>query len=410
MSGDRSGGTQQAEWEAGPQAGRPRLSRRRRLLFALASVLVVLVSADLLLRGVLALRGRSVGELSVRYRRGRRFRRRGQWQLYDAEHPYLPYVLRPDLDITITFDNSIPTGTPEVHYPNPRGYRDIPLHLVTNSAGMRGPEVTPQKPPEGFRVVCLGGSTTQGYFEDSDTYPRQLEGLLRRALPGRTVEVLNAGVQGYSTAESLINLQFRLLPYRPDVVIVYQGMNDLKASLTPGFRSDYAHWRRHLQPPQPLPADRLPRWLDLSAFYVLGREAMLRRREKTQWERSLYDGRPDLRSEPAGLEAFRANLRSIVALSRAAGARPLLATFYYFPMVETPEARRTAQGLALQNQVVRELGRELGVPVAEVARGLPQDPSVTFDGIHFTPEGNRRRAEIFLQTLGRAGIIPPGAD
>ncbi len=376
-----------------------RLSPRRRLLFALVSILAALVLADLVVRGMLALRGRSVGELSARYRSGRNFRRQGKWQLYDAHHPYLPYVLRPNLDLTIIFDNAIPTGIPGTNYPNPQGYREIRLHLVTNSAGLRGPEVRREKPTDGFRVVCLGGSTTQGYYEDADTYPRQLETMLRRRLPTRTAEVLNAGVQGYSTAESLGNFELRLLPYRPDVVIVCHGMNDLKASLAPGFRSDYAHWRQHLLPPQPLAVDRLPLWFDVSAIYVLSREAALARARRGAWEESLYDARPDFRSEPAGLEAFRSNLRSLVAVARAADVQPILATFYYFPLVDTPEARKTASGISSQNEVIRALGGELGVPVADVARDLPHDASLTFDGIHFTHEGNRRRAEIFLRIL-----------
>ena len=387
-----------------------RLSPRRRLLFALVSILAALLLADLVVRGMLALRGRPVGELSARYRSGRNFRRQGKWQLYDAHHPYLPYVLRPNLDLTIIYDNAIPTGIPGANYPNPQGYREIRLHLVTNSAGLRGPEVRREKPTDGFRVVCLGGSTTQGYYEDADTYPRQLETMLERRLPTRAVEVLNAGVQGYSTAESLVNFEFRLLPYRPDAVIVYHGMNDLKASLAPGFRSDYGHWRRHLLPPRPLAVDRLPLWFDVSAIYVLSREASLVRSRKTQWQRSLYDARPDFQSDLAGEDSFRSNLRALVAVARAADVQPVLATFYYWPLVDTPEAGRIASGISSQNEVVRQLALELQVPVADVARDVPHDPSLTFDGIHFTPKGNRQRAEILLRTLEESGIITPGVE
>jgi len=408
------GSSEQARPTARQGAGH-RLSRRRRWLFALVTVVVVLVLADLALRGVLAMRGRPVGSLSARYRRARRFRQQGQWQLYDADHPYLPYVLRPNLDITIIFDNAIPTGIPGTKYPNPQGFRQTSLHLVTNSAGLRGPEVSLEKPANGFRVVCLGGSTTQGYYEDGDTYPRQLETMLRsyesydRRLAAKTVEVLNAGVQGYTTAESLVNFELRLLPYRPDVVIVCHGMNDLKASLTPGFRSDYSHWRRHLRPPRTLLFDHLPILFDASAFYVLAREATLARARRGAWEELLYDARPNFGSEPAGLETFETNLRSIAAVARAADVQPILATFYYFPLVDTPETRKTAVGIRSQNQMVRALAQELGVPLADVARDLPHDASLTFDGIHFTHEGNRRRAETFLRTLEESGIITPGA-
>jgi len=387
-----------------PKASEP----RRRLLFALVTVLGILVLGDLALRGFLFVRGRPVGELSARYRSARQFRLKGEWQLYDSRHPYLPYVLRPNLDLTISFDNSLPTGVPGKQVPNPRGYQTIRLHLVTNSAGFRGPEVSLKKPEGGFRVLCLGDSTTQGYYEDRDTYPRQLEARLRARLPARTVEVLNGGVQGYTTAESLVNFEFRLLPYQPDVVIAHHGMNDLKAALAPGFRPDYAHWRQHLRPPEPLLLDHLPTWFDASAFFVLFRETLLQRAGASRWEETGLDTPPDFQSDPSpGRAVFLRNLRSLVAAARSAKVQPILSTFYYAPSVDTPQARKIAEYLGEQNEGVRALGRELGVPVADVARDLPADRALTFDDMHFTPEGDRLRAEIFLRTMEQEHIILP---
>jgi len=259
-------------------------------------------------------------------------------------------------------------------------------------------------------VVCLGDSTTQGYFRDADTYPRLLESALRSRSPGRPVEVLNAGVQGYTTAESLINFELRFLPYRPDVVIVCHGRNDLKASLAPGFQPDYSHWRHHLLPPQPVFFDHLPAWFDLSATYVLFREAALRREELSRWQQSQLTTLSDFQSDFAGLATFRRNLRSIVSVARGEGVEPVLMTFYFQPSVETPEIRVAARGIELQNDIVRSLGKELGVTVVDVARELEADPALTFDDIHFTPEGNRRRVEILLRRLAESGIIPRGAQ
>jgi lysophospholipase L1-like esterase len=73
--------------------------------------------------------------------------------------------------------------------------------------------------------------------------------------------------------------------------------------------------------------------------------------------------------------------------------------------VDTSETRKIAEYLGRQNEEVRALGRELGVPVADIARDLPADPTVTFDDLHFTPEGDRLRAEIFLRTMEQEHII-----
>jgi hypothetical protein len=83
-------------------------------------------------------------------------------------------------------------------------------------------------------------------------------------------------------------------------------------------------------------------------------------------------------------------------------------TFYFQPSVDAPEIRKVAEGIAQENDVVRELGEELGGLVVDVAGELPADLTVTFDDIHFTPEGNRRRAEILLRQMVASGIIPSG--
>ena len=64
------------------------------------------------------------------------------------------------------------------------------------------------KPPTAYRIVCLGGSTTYGDgVEDWHfTYPALLQDSLRARGIG-DVEVVNAGVSGYSSYESVVNLE-----------------------------------------------------------------------------------------------------------------------------------------------------------------------------------------------------------
>src|SRR5262249_36875594 len=59
--------------------------------------------------------------------------------------------------------------------------------------------------------------------------------------PGRAIEVVNAGADGYTSADSLIALALRGLALAPDVVVVYDAINDLRADAYAGFRPDYAH-------------------------------------------------------------------------------------------------------------------------------------------------------------------------
>jgi len=99
----------------------------------------------------------------------------------------------------------------------------------TNSLGYRGKEVEVPKPPGQFRVVCLGGSTTYDdcIEDDTLTYPARLEYHLRER--GYNVRVVNAGVPGWTSYESLINYAFRVSYLEPDMVILFDAWNDLSA-------------------------------------------------------------------------------------------------------------------------------------------------------------------------------------
>ena len=115
------------------------------------------------------------------------------WLLYQP-HPYLSYALTP-------------------------GY--VNGKVRHNSLGYRGKEITSPKPKGLFRIVAMGGSTTYTIAVDDDvkTYPALVESLLQQQLGKRRVDVVNAGVAGYTSYESLVNLQFRILDLKPDLLI-----------------------------------------------------------------------------------------------------------------------------------------------------------------------------------------------
>ena len=101
-----------------------------------------------------------------------------------------------------------------------------------NDRGFRGDPVLTPKPRGEFRIVCIGGSTTYTSFVEDHalSYPSLLEtGLRERG--HESVRVINAGAEGYTSWESLVNLQFRVLDLEPDVVIIYHAVNDVLSRL-----------------------------------------------------------------------------------------------------------------------------------------------------------------------------------
>ena len=104
----------------------------------------------------------------------------------------------------------------------------------TNPQGFRGVHpVTTEKPSGTIRIIAVGGSTTfdTQVSADSAAWPARLERLLNELLPGRRVEVINAGVAGYDMEHDLIRLETELYAYHPDLIILYQGHNDLDIGL-----------------------------------------------------------------------------------------------------------------------------------------------------------------------------------
>jgi hypothetical protein len=103
---------------------------------------------------------------------------------------------------------------------------DLTTYFDINREGMRANrDYDYVKPPGVRRVVSLGDSFTIGYEVDLDScFSSVLEGELRAK--GRNVEVLNAGVSGYSNAEEFLYLQRELIKYDPDVVLISFVTND----------------------------------------------------------------------------------------------------------------------------------------------------------------------------------------
>ncbi len=99
-----------------------------------------------------------------------------------------------------------------------------------NSLGFRGPELLSPKPENGFRVWCVGGSTTFDVFapDDDHTWPAQLQSRLQNARPDRTIEVINAGIPGEVISGSQEDFISHFQTVQPDVLLIYHGPNDLR--------------------------------------------------------------------------------------------------------------------------------------------------------------------------------------
>lgn len=98
-----------------------------------------------------------------------------------------------------------------------------------NSFGCRGKEINIHKKKGVIRIVCLGDSVT---FGNITTYPDILSKLLKIKFAKKKFEVINAGVPGYSSYQGLKWLQKDIIKLKPDILIVYYGLNDAGPAFT----------------------------------------------------------------------------------------------------------------------------------------------------------------------------------
>jgi len=94
--------------------------------------------------------------------------------------------------------------------------------ITVNSQGTRGPDFSPARDDDVFRVLCVGDSRTFGWgLSDEESYPAVLERSLREfAGQSQRVEVINAGVNGWSWSQMLAYLRDIGLSYSPNVIVV----------------------------------------------------------------------------------------------------------------------------------------------------------------------------------------------
>jgi lysophospholipase L1-like esterase len=302
------------------------------------------------------------------------------------------------------------------------------LHLHINSHALRGEEFPAAKPPGEIRIMAIGGSTTAGEeVGENETYPAQLQALLRTRLRDPRIRVINAGIPSYSVKTALLDYALRLYRFAPDFVTVFHGINDLYYHRGPGLkitpRLNYSG--REVSPfvfqgdaPQQTWWESVVVGLgDLAARSHLAQRLLRRWRAMT-----LRLDPPLAAPNAAGIETYLAYYRALLRQIKASGAVPLVMTtpiayggsFDAADRVKVEDSFRIwlrgqnippevgARIIDDMNRELLELASEEHARVVDVASIVPRDRENFLDVCHFTREGNRRIAEALARDLAAA--------
>lgn len=332
-----------------------------------------------------------------------------------APHPYLLYSPKPDYARAADPGSSVA-----------RSFHHGPL-------GFRAPEVARSRPEGTLRIACVGGSSTYGTGPSSDeaTWPAQLGARLAEGSGGAS-EVLNAGVPAWTSFECLTGLAFRVLPMGPDLVLFYLATNDAESALWPDPVADNVHYRQVWPTFRPSPLEPA---LERSVLYLAWRRYAtdyLSQRADLGFQSKRLPAGPDgerlaqyrapERKGPLpeqGFENFRRNLVSMVALTRAHGARPVLLTQAIWSEDPTSDSLLDGEVRLRAHRrmtgIVRDVAAGALVPLIETAEHLEAAAraeveatgaqSIFSANVHLTDGGAQRLASFVASELSRLGLL-----
>lgn len=343
------------------------LSARKRCLFVTMSLVLVAGLAETAARAIDALTDVSVTQLREDFLLRRGYRLGHYWPAQRGDYPYLPYV------------------------PNPEDAR-------VNELGFRGQSFQAEKPAGVYRIACLGGSTTW------DEYPSRLQEQLEDdfAKQGLKLEVINAGDVLWTSMETLVNFVTRVLPLKPDAVVIYHGANDGIPAFGERTSWDYTHWRGRLERNEPTVWDRMPRFLDHSAAYVGLRRVFDRATLTLGWNEMTTHYDVNFQKHPyQGVAPYRNNIFSLISLARARGIEVFLSTFVFNPDFKFNYSHKPWQDAVEEiNEITRSFaGRWEDVHVIDTAAALPGGNDWQIDFCHFTPAGKVKLARFLAEHI-----------
>lgn len=302
-----------------------------------------------------------------------------------------------------------------VYYPTPNYQKGLTSH---NSLSYRNAEFSLEKPDGVYRIVALGGSSTYDVSipNNAKIFTAQLENLLHEEYGYQNVQVINAGVPGYNSWEILGNLEFRVLDLDPDLIIIYEGTNDVHARLVEpsAYRGDDLGRRQAWQAPQ------VDLWEHSALLRIVSRTLNITRQVSVDdfVSAPTYVSWPfESRLEAVNLDPaeilkanppiyFRRNLENMIAIAKEHDVQILFSTWAHSPNLNDYASEDYyQQGFRENNDVVKDVAVSHNIQLFDFAAVMPQDAIYWADGRHVNEAGALEKATLFAEFIHSQGLI-----
>jgi lysophospholipase L1-like esterase len=269
-------------------------------------------------------------------------------------------------------------------------------HLVlANSMGLRDREIGPRKTGVA-RILFLGDSVTFGHVLPIEaTFVRQLEREFARR--GHPVEVVNAGVYGWSTRQEFLFYQEYGERLEADLVLLGFVLNDVRELKNNIDSGTAEHGLRAINAISWL-AERTATAHVVKELYVA--VFAPHARELGAVEDLVY--RADAPEVARAMDLTKTELGKIAQLARDRGEK--------FGMVMFPFRFQFAEpGLDRPQRELENFGPQIGIPVLDTLPILRRHPvdGVLMDHDHFTEFGHRLVAQVIADWIQQENLLAP---
>ena len=303
---------------------------------------------------------------------------------------------------------------------------DKRIVVSTNSLGFRGAE-----PPADFAscltLLAVGGSTTESiYISDGKTWVD----LLGKRLTDHfdSLWINNAGLDGHSSFGHRLLLEQRILRLKPRVALFLMGINDVgrddlktaDASVLAGGGSTGIFGR--LVAASAEHSAIVSSALNLLRYRAARQLKRIHNELQIRWAKVLTPDPERAKLMLADhkkryLPGYSSRVEGLVDRCRQGGIEPVLitqpalygngvdpTTKVFLATLEVDPERGLYGSLAWTllesyNDVLRDVGRQKGVLVVDLAREMPKDSRYYYDFIHFNNEGSAKVALLVSEAL-----------
>jgi hypothetical protein len=269
-------------------------------------------------------------------------------------------------------------------------------------------------------MVFLGGSTTECRFvEEENRFPYLTGVLLERKL-GIKINSYNAARSGNHSLHSLDILLNKILPLKPDIVIMMENINDLSILL-----HEKSYWNKNKSRSVIFDMNdeivsnffriMRDRWIpNLSAGmrdFDRSIRSFRKSDSKANDEFAATRSKPITVDKSGMVEQFEMNLQSFIYLCKARNIIPVIMTMSS-RIKEKPDkiVADAVKGSGLDygqfkdifdtfNESIRKKAKENNIMVIDLAKKIPQEKEILYDIVHHNDNGSIKSAEIISEQL-----------